>query len=582
MVVGSWLFVRSQRLLRGAVAVALVPCALRAQTVHGIVEADVTKERLAGGVLVAVDAAGHGAAPSAITNANGEFALRFRSPGRYAVSVRRLGYRPVELSLHVSASDTMVTVRLSPVPLRLAAIATKSRGQCRLRPTSDSTLWAMWSAAEVAMLNARVASGAEEYRFDAEFFERTYDISSAKISEVSLQDTAIVGGRPWASLPADSLDHAGYVSATESHMTFVGPDLDALLSPAFLDNHCFSVHRAAPGESDVLAGLDFAPGSSVGHIDIRGTFWLERSAAELRALTFYYDRLPFAGSDTLAGGRIEFTHLSSGAWVLTHWFVRTPLPRSSALRNIAAMHLAPDAYHAERVVNVRDPQFGSRNVRVTGGSVRTVRHDGTSSPPILWTAPVSTLTVHVRERQADSTDTAAEGAVVRLRGSTRQAVSDRNGDAMFPDMLPGEYILEAAAPVQDALEFPPDRLVVVVSAPAPVSAEAHVMSEAVAFRAACGGNLGRGEGVLSGRVVRDGLPVSDRERVYVASISGGYKLYDIRADSDGRFRACGVPKGEAVVASVISRGRLRATARVVIPLTERFASVTLDFKQTPP
>jgi hypothetical protein len=43
-----------------------------------------------------------------------------------------------------------------------------------------------------------------------------------------------------------------------------------------------------------------------------------------------------------------------------------------------------------------------------------------------------------------------------------------------------------------------------------------------------------------------------------------------------------VPMGEAVVASVISRGRLRATARVVIPLTERFASVTLDFKQTPP
>ena len=90
----------------------LMTCGLRAQTVHGIVEADMTKERLAGGVVVAVEAAGHGAAPSAITNANGEFALRFRSPGRYAVSVRRLGYRPIALSINVSASDTTISVRI--------------------------------------------------------------------------------------------------------------------------------------------------------------------------------------------------------------------------------------------------------------------------------------------------------------------------------------------------------------------------------------------------------------------------------------------------------------------------------------
>lgn len=576
----AWNERRMSALLRGSAAVVLVTCGLRAQTVHGLVEADVTKERLAGGVVVAVDAAGHVAAPSAITNANGEFALRFRLPGQYAVSVRRLGYRPIQLSIDVSASDTTVTVRMSPVPVRLQAIATRSRGQCRLRPTSDSTIWAMWSAAEVAMLNARVASGTQEYQFDAEFFIRTYDISSAKILDVSLQDTAIVGGRPWASLPPDSLDHAGFVSATEDHMTFVGPDLDALLSPAFLDNHCFFVHRAAPGESSLLVGLDFAPALSTRHIDIRGTFWLERSTAELRALTFYYDKLPFAGSDTLAGGRLEFAHMSSGAWVLTHWFIRAPLPRQSSLRTIAS-RAGLDAYHAERVVNVTDPQFGSLNVQVTGASVRAVRHEGTSPSSVLWTAPVSTLTMHVRELRADSTYTAAEGDVVRLRGSTRQATTDKNGDAMFPDMLPGEYIVEAAGPTQDALELPPDRLVVVVRAPAPVSAEAHVMSEAVALRAACGGSLGRGEGVLSGRVVRDG-PVRDDERISVGSGFGTYRLDGIKADSEGRFRACGVPKGETLAASVVSHGRVRATARVTIPVTERFGSVSLDFKQTPP
>ena len=575
----AWNARRTRALLRGSSAVVLVTCGLRAQTVHGVVEADGTKERLAGGVVVAVDTAGHGAAPSAITNANGEFALRFRLPGRYAVSVRRIGYRPIQLSIHVSASDTTFTVRMSPVPLRLQAIATRSRGQCRVRPTSDSTLWAMWSAAEVAMLNARVARGTEAYQFDAEFFTRTYDIASAKMLDVSLQDTALVGGRPWASLPADSLDHAGFVSATENDMTFVGPDLDALLSPGFLDNHCFSVHRAAPGKSSFLAGLDFAPTSSSRHIDIRGTFWLERSTAELRALTFSYDRLPYAGSDTLAGGRIEFAHVSSGAWVLTHWSLRMPRPSHLYLRTTAA-----DAFHVQRVVNMTDPRFGASNVQVTGGSVRAVRHAGTSPSSVLWTAPVSTLTVHVRERNADSTYAAAEGDVVRLRGSTRQATTDKNGDAVFPDMLPGEYILEAAGPVQDALELPPDRLVVVVSAPAPVSAEAHVMSEAVALRAACGGSLSRGEGVLSGRVVRHG-PVFDDERISVVSDifeGNNYHIFGIRADSDGRFRVCGVPKGEPLGVSVVSGGKVRVGAHVTISVTERFGWVRLDLGTPPP
>ena len=562
--------------------VALMTCGLQAQALHGLVESDFTKERLTGGVVAAVDAAGHGAAPSAITNASGEFVLRFRSPGRYAVSVRRLGYRPVQLSIDLSASDTTVTVRMSPVPVRLLAVATKSRGQCRLRPTSDSTVWAMWSAAEVAMLNARVASATEAYKFDAEFFTRTYAISSAKILEVSLQDTAIVGARPWVSLPPDSLDRNGFVSATADHMSFVGPDLDALLSPGFLDNHCFSVHPNVVGDSG-LVGLDFAPASTnFGHIDIRGTFWLQRSTAELRALTFFYDKLPFAGSDTLSGGRIEFEHVSTGAWVLTHWFIRAPLPLTSDLRLLAS-RAGLDAYHAERVVNVRDLQFGARTMNVIGARVRTVRNEGASSSSVLWTAPVSTLTVHVREHNADSTYTAAEGDIVRLRGSSRQAVTDKNGDAVFPNVLSGEYIVESAAPVQDVLELPPDRRVVVVRAPAPVSADARVMSEAVAIHAACGTSLDRNEGVLSGRLVRD-EPAADDERISIVSHFGTYpyRLDGIKADSDGRFRACGVPKGVTLIASVIAHHRLRATERVTIPVAERFSSVTLDFKQTPP
>ena len=269
--------------------------------------------------------------------------------------------------------------------------------------------------------------------------------------------------------------------------------------------------------------------------------------------------------------------------MLTHWSVRAPVPTQLYLRTRAA-----DAFRAERVVNSTDARFWAIHVQVTGGSVRTVRRAGTSPSSILWAAPVSTLTVHVRELRADSTYAAAEGDVVRLLGSTRQATTDKNGDAVFPDMLRGEYILEAAGPVQDLLELPPDRLVVNVKAPAPVSVEARVMSEAVAFRVACGGSLSRAEGVLSGRVVRHG-PVFDDERISVVSayitestLHSNFHIFGIHAASDGRFRVCGVPKGEPLIASVFSGHKGRAGAYVTIPVTERFGWVRLDLGPPPP
>jgi hypothetical protein len=113
-----------------------------------------------------------------------------------------------------------------------------------------------------------------------------------------------------------------------------------------------------------------------------------------------------------------------------------------------------------------------------------------------------------------------------------------------------------------------------------MSLEAHVLSEAVAIRTACG-ILNSNEGVLSGRVVRDGLAADD-ERIFIVSASGRYRLDGMKADSDGRFRACGVPKAEKLVASVVSYRKVRTTAFVTIPVTERFGWVRLDLGPTPP
>src|SRR5262249_54638533 len=128
------------------------------------------------------------------------------------------------------------------------------------------------------------------------------------------------------------------------------------------------------------------------------------------------------------------------------------------------------------------------------------------------------------------------------------------------------------------------RIVVVVKAPTPVNTTARVMAEAVAIRSACGaGGLTRGEGVIAGRIIRHG-PIFDDERISVVSNvyeGDNFHIFGIRADADGRFRVCGVPKGEPLSVSVASARKTRAGAYVTISVTERFGWVRLDLGAPP-
>src|SRR5262249_44190905 len=199
-----------------------------------------------------------------------------------------------------------------------------------------------------------------DYRFDKVQHVRAYDLRNSELRDVSLTEAETHGTKPWFSVPAERLQQAGYVVEDDSGMTLFGPDLDVLASRYCWDTHCLHLN-AGHGADGSLVGLDFEPAERPRHVEIRGTLWLDSTTSELRALSFAYVNLPLSGDDTIAGGRVEFARLTTGAWVLPHWVIRMPMVVG-----------APLSYRTPRdLANARALGIGRRGRwRLTGGFIR--------------------------------------------------------------------------------------------------------------------------------------------------------------------------------------------------------------------
>jgi hypothetical protein len=104
-------------------------------------------------------------------------------------------------------------------------------------------------------------------------------------------------------------------------LSFYGPDARALLSDEFLDTHCLYVDWDR-SEGQMVA-LAFQPVRRRRAVDIRGTLLLDRRTGELREVDYQYTAQGMDEERSPAGGTVEFRKLASGAWVVSHWRIRT-------------------------------------------------------------------------------------------------------------------------------------------------------------------------------------------------------------------------------------------------------------------
>lgn len=548
-------------------AALLLPGVAWGQVVRGSVMSAVDSTPLPGVVVLLVGSAGT-AVDRALTNERGEFRLDGPSPGRYRVRTQRIGFRPVTTEPFELRSLEEITRRivLAGVPVSLDVVRVAARSVCRSFTDDSVGPAAIWQQARTALMAAELTSRA---RLEATvlMYHRTLEPYSGRVREQSSYFRGGATSRVWTARPLDSIRATGYVRQdADGGTTYFAPDLEILLSDAFVEDHCFHVARSPDPR---VVGIAFEPTRDRSRVpEIRGTVWLDRRTSELRRMEYRYANVSRAQERGEAGGEMTFARLRNGGWVISRWSIRMP---TLERRVVSSLGLRGGATTVEERL---------LETRVSGGDLVVVRRGRDT----LW----ARHPVRLRGVVLDSASGAAlAGARVRIRGTSLAAVSDSAGAFVMPDVLPGDYTLDVATPGLDSLGVAHGH--VLRFADTAAVARIAVPDARALATALCGAASGPRPGIVTGRLRIAGDSVPPRNvSVYaewtayaVREVGGGVLVDRPRARSDGRvdaaggFRICGVPVDTELLVGVVARDTVLARSPVRIPPGARVTRIDL-------
>jgi hypothetical protein len=279
-----------------------------------------------------------------LTDGEGHFSLARVQVGRFSLRAEKIGYRTVTSPSFLLSPGQALEVSLETVqtPIELEGISVTGNTQCLVRPEEGLRVARVWEEARKALENQEWASKGGFLRFQVARYRKELDRDGRLVKEELRQTATLMGQTPIRSLPADDLLESGYVRRHESgSYDYFGPDARVLLSDPFLDTHCF--HLVEDSEDPDRIGLAFEPVRDRHVPDIRGTFWLDRATATLDLLEFQYTWAPWSEAQGVAGGRVEFGILPSGAWVIRRWWIQMPIMvRDHAVRRLGGEGLRVD------------------------------------------------------------------------------------------------------------------------------------------------------------------------------------------------------------------------------------------------
>lgn len=327
--------------------------ALRARLLHG--ESDTP---LAGAFLTLRAADGEGRV-SRLSDAYGWALLPAPRAGQYRLRVEQLGYETVEVDVAIGDSTEVRTFHLAVRPIALPAItaATDRRCQGAVSPAAEAAV--IWEEVRKALEVARWTETETSLRYVIRqsvqrLDPRSLEVESEQVTHAELERS----GSPFVSKGARDLSERGFIRTAGDGYEYYGPDAEVILSPSFLERHCFAA-VSDPAQPE-LVGLRFAPAANAPPFDIEGVLWVDRASAELRYLAYHYSRLPVNARREQAAGKIEFQHLDTGHWIVRAWWIQAPRTRSSGRGT------APQVVGVERigreVLSVTD-----RSVHQAGG-----------------------------------------------------------------------------------------------------------------------------------------------------------------------------------------------------------------------
>ncbi len=270
--------------------------------------------------------------------------------------------------------DVTQLIVLTGLPIGLDTMRVAGRNACRALNDSGAA-FAVWEQVRTAIAAASLTAAARSVFTTTIAYERTLEPDARR---VRTQTSTVHSGyvrEPWGSRSPEQLHADGYVVTDRDNVTaYYAPGLEVLLSPAFIDDHCFHLTR----DHDRL-GLAFEPNPDRRKTsDIRRTLWLDASSAELRTMEFGYSNV-LAEQEAVARGEASFIRMANGMWAISRWTIRMPVLEqvvTSAIRGGRALSVE----RAETSLQVVA-------VHVAGGELALVRA-GTDT---LWKRPLLAL-----------------------------------------------------------------------------------------------------------------------------------------------------------------------------------------------
>jgi hypothetical protein len=280
------------------------------QTVSGIAVDSATGTPIAGMVVVLLDSAGRQRGAT-LADSTGRFLLHAPMPGTYRVRSRQIGIASTTTS-PVSVRGALpvsMILRVRPLAVTLPVVATVVKGRC-LAVGETGDVGALWDEVGKALTAVTITPtfGTPQSTVSLRNFVRDLDPRTLAVRSGRTQDITAPAQTPYVSPAPDTLAKYG----------FVVPERDA-----FAAGHCLHARPSDPAHRGLI-GVAFEPVQHNRAGDIHGSLWLDIKTSRLQYLEYTYTGEPAFVPDSLAGGRVEFMALPSGAWIVRHWVIRMP------------------------------------------------------------------------------------------------------------------------------------------------------------------------------------------------------------------------------------------------------------------
>ena len=349
----------------GVLALALGATPLAAQVVTGRAVREDGRTPVAGVVITLVQNSDR--IRPILSDVDGRFAYRNAPTGNWIVRADAAGYgMSFSEAFRMGPRDSVeVTVRLTPFAQQLASVkATGASTKCINDPGSAERTAVVWSAIRSTLEASQATERERQTPLEITVVDHTLDVAKSRLSTTPFKKARSWSGVGFRAYSPEMLDEFGYVKVyadslaaaksdrgvaaerpqaqsagglntmimverEQEEREYYLPDADVMMSPTFINTHCFSVvEREASARAPRAVGLAFRPAATRTVGEVEGTLWLDPVSAALTQLDVDFLIPGRARALPNARATLDFSQLPTGRWIVSHWSLVMPMERS--------------------------------------------------------------------------------------------------------------------------------------------------------------------------------------------------------------------------------------------------------------